>query len=58
MEGEVRRKSFSNKIIIMMSHKVCRVLSSPVLLRKVTKDTVDDDDDDDGKTLRAELPFR
>ena len=57
MEGEVRRKRFSNKIIIMMSHKVCRVLSSPVLLRKVTKDTVDDDDDD-GKTLRAELPFR
>ena len=55
MEGEVRRKRFSNKIIIMMSHKVCRVLSSPVLLRKLTKDTVDDDD---GKTLRAELPFR
>ena len=39
-----------------MSHKVSRVLSSPVLLRKLTKDTVDDDDD--GKTLRAELPFR
>ena len=38
-----------------MSHKVSRVLSSPVLLRKLTKDTVDDDD---GKTLRAELPFR
>ena len=54
MEGEVRRKRFSNKIIIKMSHKVCRVLSSPVLLRKLTKDTVDDD----GKTLRAELPFR
>ena len=38
-----------------MSHKVSRVLSSPVLLRKLTKDTVDDDD---GKTLRVELPFR
>ena len=38
-----------------MSHKVCRVLSSPVLLRKLTKDTVDDED---GITLQAELPFR
>ena len=53
-EGKVRRKRFSNKIIITMSHKVCRLLSSPVRLRKLTKDTVDADN---GKTLQAELPF-
>ena len=38
-----------------MSHKVYHVPSSPVLLRKLAKDTVGDDD---GKTLQAEPPFR
>ena len=34
-EGEVRRESFSAKLLSRLSHKVCRLLSSPVLLRKL-----------------------
>ena len=36
-ESEVWRKVVSNKIIVTLVHKVCRLLSSPVLLRKCTK---------------------
>ena len=35
-EGEVRRKRFSNKILSHLSHKVFCLLSSPILLRKLT----------------------
>ena len=35
-EGEVRRKSFFEKFLSRLSHKVCLLLSSPVLLRKLT----------------------
>ena len=35
-EGEVRRKSFSNKILSHLSNKVFCLLSSPILLRKLT----------------------
>ena len=35
-ESEVWQRDISNKIIVMLSHKVCRLLSSPVLLRKFT----------------------
>ena len=35
-EGEVRRKIFETKLLSRLSHKVCGLLSSPVLLRKLT----------------------
>ena len=35
-EGEVRRESFSTKLLSRLSHKVCRLLSSLILLRKLT----------------------
>ena len=35
-ESEVWRKVISTKLLSRLSHKVCRLLSSPVLLRKFT----------------------
>ena len=34
-EGEVWRKVVSNKLLSRLSHKVCRLLSSPIPLRKL-----------------------
>ena len=33
-EGKVRRKFFQTKLLSLLSHRVCRLLSSPVLLHK------------------------
>ena len=35
-EGKIWQKVFSNKIIVTLVTKGCRLLSSPVLLRKLT----------------------
>ena len=35
-ESDGWRKVISNKLLSRLSHKVCRLLSSPVLLRKFT----------------------
>ena len=35
-EGEVRGKVFQTELLSRLSHKDCRLLSSPVLLRKFT----------------------
>ena len=38
-ESENWRKFFQTKLLSRLSHKVCRLLSSPVLLRKFTNDS-------------------
>ena len=39
-ESDVWRKVISNKIVVTVLTQGCRLLSSPVLLRKFTNDTV------------------
>ena len=49
-------KLFQTKLLSRLSHKVCRLLFSPVLLRKFTNNDSgdgDDGDDDDDDGVRA-----
>ena len=46
---------FQTKLLSRLSHKVCCLLSSPVLLRKFTND--DDDDDDKDKDDDADHDY-
>ena len=48
-ESEVWRKVISNKIVVTFSHKVYRLLFSPVLLRKFTNGDGDGNENENGK---------